>query len=399
MMGLLDQRLILADQDGRVISDTAGLGVGNTLAVSDLSNGTVIESGGQFLGTIVVTPHLLSVDSPAAEFLNSVNRGIVTSVGVAALVALLMGALLFTQIAAPLQRLKTAANEIAQGNLDHHIDIQTQDEFGELAQSFNQMASSLARLETQRQQMVSDVAHELRTPLAAIQCILEGVEDGVLPMDAEQIAALQAETTLLNRLVGDLRVLSLVDAGQLKLEKTRTDPAAFLQTTVERLRIQAEQKDIQLDFEAQDGLPDVFLDQDRIAQVIVNLISNALRYTPNGGRILVKIISETDSTLQISVTDSGIGIEAQALPYVFERFYRADKSRTRASGGSGLGLAIVKQLVEAHGGRVTAESPIFASPDGSGYGTRVSFYLPLSGEAKVNIATGPRRSLNNPKRW
>jgi two-component system, OmpR family, sensor histidine kinase BaeS len=204
------------------------------------------------------------------------------------------------------------------------------------------------------------------------------MQDGVLHLDDEQIAALHSETILLNRLVGDLRLLSLAEAGQLKLERQETEPGGFIQQVVERAKSQANPKNIRLEMDIPAELPDIWIDSDRITQVLNNLISNALRYTPEGGTITIRAtFPPGEGLLHVSVADTGAGINPENLPYVFDRFYRADKSRTRSSGGSGLGLAIVKQLVEAHGGSVLAESPIFQGENQPGFGTKISFTLPI----------------------
>jgi len=373
-----DQRLILADEKGIVISDTLNELVGNQLSDSDLQNGVAITVKDKVVGTLIISVNNLTGASTLSdEFLTSVNRAIIESVVIVSILALILGAVLFIQITAPLRQLRKAATSIANGDLTRRVNIRSKDEFGELGTTFNRMAESLSNAETQRQHLVADVAHELRTPLTAIQGTLEGIQDGILPMDDEQIAALHAETTLLNRLVGDLRLLSIAEAGQLKLELQETDPTALIQKVVERMKSQSNQKDVSLETEFQVNLPEAQLDPDRITQVLTNLISNALRYTPEGGTIKVQASYQTGSdSFQISVVDSGPGIDIENLPYVFDRFYRADKSRTRSSGGSGLGLAIVKQLVEAHGGKIQAESPIFQDEKAHGYGTKFSFTIP-----------------------
>ncbi len=200
------------------------------------------------------------------------------------------------------------------------------------------------------------------------------MQDGVLPVDLDQVNAIHAQTILLGRLINDLRLLSLVEAGELRLEFREADLDSLLQQTVEHFQPQCAQKGVEISLAVEADLPPVQIDADRIYQVLNNLVSNALRYTPAGGRIVLH--AEQDSgELRIAVTDTGLGIAPEALPWVFDRFYRADKSRTRASGGSGLGLAIVKQLVEAHGGRVQAESPVYQE-NGNGFGTRITFTLP-----------------------
>ena len=380
-MPAMGQRIILVDARGTVVNDTQQVLTGKQFPAADLSNGVPITVNNQLVGTIIVTPdNIPGTGTPAGDFLAATNRAIVGSVVVAALLALVLGAVLSFQITAPLRQLKKAAGAIAGGDLSQRVKIDSHDELGELGQTFNQMAESLARAETQRQHLVADVAHELRTPLAAIQGTLEGMQDGVLPLDDEQIAALYAETTLLNRLVGDLRLLSLAEAGQLKLERQEVEPGAFLRQVAERARPQAAFRNIRLETDLSSNLPAVSIDTDRITQVLNNLISNALRYTPEGGMITLTASfpqGPADSSLHVAVIDSGAGIEPENLPYVFDRFYRADKSRTRSSGGSGLGLAIVKQLVEAHGGSVLAESPVFQDQNQHGFGTKISFTLPV----------------------
>jgi signal transduction histidine kinase len=381
----MDQRLILADNQGIVITDSDGGLLGTQLSSAEVNNGAPIMVDGHLVGTILVTPsNLTSSSTPAGQFLSSVNRSILTSVIIASLIALILGTILSLQITAPLRKLKKAATAITGGDLSQRVNIRSRDELGELSQSFNRMAESLEQVETQRQHLMADIAHELRTPLTVIQANLEGILDGVLPMDIEQVTAIHTETLLLNRLVGDLRLLSLAEAGELKLECQETQMATLIQQVVERIQPQAIQKGIVLEAKLHDGLMKVWIDPDRITQVLNNLISNALRYTPQGGQITIQAASpEPAGILRVSVTDPGPGIDPQALPFVFDRFYRADKSRTRSSGGSGLGLAIVKQLVEAHGGQVEATSPVFQNEDQQGYGTIISFTLPVVARGKA----------------
>jgi signal transduction histidine kinase len=379
LMGALGQRLILANGQGIVVSDTLNEMVGEQLSSTNLQNGAPITVNDSLAGTLIITPNgVVESGTLAGEFLASVNSAIINSIIVAGVIALALGALLFFQITAPLRKLRKAASAIAKGDLSQRVAIRSRDEFGELGNTFNKMAESLARAETQRQHMVADVAHELRTPLAAIQGTLEGMQDRVLPLDDEQLAALLSETTLLNRLVGDLRLLSLAEAGQLKLEREKTEPGLLIQQITERIKPLASQKNIQLETDIQPSLPSLRLDGDRIAQVLNNLINNAVCYTPEGGKIKVEAtFFHARNAIQVSISDTGVGIDPDILPYVFDRFYRADKSRARSSGGSGLGLAIVKQLVEAHGGKVEAESPIFHDEHQKGYGTRFSFFIPV----------------------
>jgi signal transduction histidine kinase len=377
--GALGQRLILADGQGIVISDTAGELNGQTLTSSQLANGTPVMVNDTLVGTILVTPNdFTGSNTPAGQFLTSVNQSIILSVIFASVIALLLGAILFFEITAPLRQLNKAASAIAQGDLSQRVTIRSHDELGELSQTFNQMAESLDHNETQRQHLMADIAHELRTPITVIQANLEAMLDEVLPLDAEQVAALHDETSLLNRLVDDLRLLSQAEAGALKLDRQETEVGSLIQRVAEKIKVQAQQNGINLEIEIQDNLPRIWIDADRITQVLNNLIGNALRYTPRDGKIILSAVKSpaAASTIQISVTDTGSGIDPEALPFVFDRFYRADQSRARNSGGSGLGLAIVKQLVEAHGGKVEAVSPAFSNADKHGYGTRITLTLP-----------------------
>lgn len=371
-------RIILTDASGVVISDSDNQLLGNELSEREVQAGTPVIVNDIVVGTVLVTPEDYSNSNTlAGEFIDSVNQAIISSAAISALIALALGAVLLIQIIRPLRQLKTAASLIASGDLNQRVNIRSQDELGQLGATFNQMAENLTKSEAQRRNLVADIAHELRTPLTAIQGTLEGVQDGVFPMDDEQISALYAETTLLNRLVGDLKLLSLAEAGQLSLNKGSVDPSTFIRQIIERSRPQAEMKSIRLKPDIPPDLPPITMDSDRINQVISNLIGNAIYYTPAGGIITIQAAVEPDKkVLQISVSDTGPGIDAADLPYIFDRFYRTDKSRSRNSGGSGLGLAIAKQLVEAHGGTIWAESPVQLDEEGRGYGTKVVFTLP-----------------------
>jgi signal transduction histidine kinase len=250
------------------------------------------------------------------------------------------------------------------------------------------MAENLAAAEGQRRQMAADVAHELRTPLSVIQANVEAMQDGVLPTDAEQLASLHQETLLLSRLVADLRLISLAEAGQLKLERTDVDLSDLLRKAVERMHPAAKAIGITLNTDLPPSGP-VLADSDRLNQVIGNLMENALRHTPAGGAVTLQLglagpdpagapaLQAGGKAYLVTVTDTGVGIPPEDLPHVFDRFYRADKSRTRATGGSGLGLPIVRRLVEAHGGRVWADSPVYRTAADGAHGTRVSFTLPI----------------------
>jgi len=386
MWAMMGQRLLVADKAGRVVADSGGMLDGKALSGPELTAGVPIMWNGQQVGTVlVVAEELAGSGTPADAFLSAVNRSTLLAVLAAAIMALALGAVLFFQITSPIRRLRAAAHAIAAGNLTERVPVRSRDELGELAHAFNTMAANLDAAEAQRRQMVADVAHELRTPLSVMQANLEAMQDGVLPLDVAQIASLHEETLLLSRLVSDLRLISLAEAGQLRLESAEVDPAELVRKAVERMGPAAEEKGIHLEV-ALTGpggqLPRVQADSDRISQVLANLLNNALRYTPARGTVTVEarrdIGPANSGRVVVAVTDSGPGIAATDLPHVFDRFYRGDRSRARISGGSGLGLAIVKHLVRAHGGVAWAESPVFTLADGAGYGTRISFTLPVA---------------------
>jgi len=253
----------------------------------------------------------------------------------------------------PVRALTGAAQAVARGDLTQRVPASGRDELGDLAHAFNQMADSLERAERLRRDMTADVAHELRNPLAILQAQAEALVDGVYPLTVENLAPVLSQAQVLSRLVEDLRTLALADSGQLQLEPAPLDLRALASDVVEAFRPQADAQHLRLELIGDPAW--VTADRLRIEQALGNLIANALRHTPPGGMVQIRIDPpQDDSMATLSVSDSGEGIPPDALPYVFERFYRADKSRARAEGGTGLGLAITRQLIEAHAGTVTA---------------------------------------------
>jgi signal transduction histidine kinase len=373
------QRIILTDASGLVVHDTANLLTGQILSATELQNGIPISVSNQQVGILIATQGEASpLTTAAVTFLQSVNRSIFIAALAASLIAILLGVLLFRHFTAPLLTMKTAANEFAKGDLSNRIPVRTNDELGDLAHAFNHMADDLQGAQTQRRRMIADIAHELRTPLTVVQANLEGMLDGVIPTDKKHLAVLHEESLLLNRLISDLRLLSVAEAGELVLEKQPTDLSHFLPGLLDKFKPAAQEKKIKLEYHQECDLPSILIDPDRIAQVVTNLVANALNYTPKNGSISLTATT-SGKEVKLSVCDDGPGIPAGDLPFVFERFYRVDKSRARKSGGSGLGLSIAKQLVEAHGGTIQAESPIRSDPDHPG--TCITFTLPVTSYA------------------
>ena len=293
-----------------------------------------------------------------------------------ALVATLAGVIVARYITRPLHEIEEAARSVALGDASRRASVSSSDELGELAASFNTMAASLANQERTRQQFIADVAHELRTPLTVLQGEIEALQDGVTKPSRERLESLHEETQLLNRLVEDLRTLSLADAGELKLQVSSEPAAAIIRRGVSAMREAAERANVGLKIDLASDLPAVPVDGQRLLQVLINLLSNAIRHTPPGGEVRVSA-DATQDQVRVHVQDSGSGIPQEALPHVFDRFFRVDPSRTRSSGGSGLGLAIARQLIRAHGGEIWAENN--KEP-----GATVSFTLPRSTVGAVN---------------
>ena len=278
------------------------------------------------------------------------------------------------RVVSPVQEMVRASGRIAAGHYAERVDVsgrQVEDELGELARSFNRMAEALEQTEARRRQLIGDVAHELRTPLASIQGYMEGLIDGVLPADQIAFQKVRHEADRLQRLVHDLQDLSRVEAGAYTLDLKPLSVAALSAAVADRLRPQFEGKAVTLEVDPSADLPAVLADQDRIFQVLVNLLGNALQYTPAGGRVTLCARRE-ENMVRILVADTGIGIAAEHLPHLFERFYRVDRSRSRAGGGSGLGLTIAKYLVEAQGGEITVAS------DGPHRGSTFTFTVPIA---------------------
>jgi len=363
-------RYVVADLDGRVIADSTGNLIGDQIN-TDLSKpfaAFLIEKKPVLAYLVPLeTNNLVTIES---DFNTSVNRSLIIAIALAGMVGLLLTYLLSRSILKPVDELINAARAMEKGDLSQRVTVSSKGELGELAHAFNAMAEGLTRLEQLRQNMVTDVAHELRTPLSNVRGYLEALRDGVMEPTPETIASVYEEAMLLNRLVDDLQELAMAEAGQLKLVCQPVDIREVIDKAVQSLKSRAIEKEVSLERDLPDDLPLVEADAERLGQVLRNLMKNAIVNTPPGGKITVQART-VDSQVEVSVQDNGTGISAEHLPYVFERFYRADQSRARSTGGAGLGLAIVKQLVEAQGGQVAIDSQVDA-------GTRVSFTSPIA---------------------
>lgn len=332
----------------------------------ETSPGTILAQDGTAVETIAMGPL-------EHTFLSSVHKSLIW-VGISIMaVGLVASYALARSITVPLRNLSRAAEQIAQGNFGQNVPVETRDEVGYLANIFNRMSETLEVNTKLRQQLLANIAHELKTPLAVIQGHLEGMVDGVIETSKEQLSSLHDEAIRLNRIINDLRDLSLAEVHQLALEKQLADINQIVNRAVTMLKPLADDKGIDITCTLTTSLPKTAVDVDRMSQVFYNILVNAIRYSPDQGRIVVAtVLTETENRqwTMVSVTDSGPGIAPEDMPYLFDHFYRGDKSRDRKSGGSGLGLAIVKQLVENHGGKVTVDSTL-------GSGSVFQVLLPL----------------------
>ena len=359
----------LADETGKVVVSTNASEVGKTLTAKEIAAGIPIKIGSARVGTLLLDTKSATLDPAEEKFLNSAKQSALLGGGIATGVALFLSMILLSQVLSPLRLLSRATERIAQGDLTQRVVLRARDEFGQLGESFNRMIDNLRRSERARQTMTADIAHELRTPVSIIQANLEAILDGIYEPTPETIAPIYEETLHLGRLIDDLRELSLADAGELPLNRAPTDVAALTQQVVDTIA-SALDEGPRITVTKEGEIPLISVDAMRIRQVIVNLVTNAVRYTPQDGRIEI-VLRRLEDKLELTVTDTGPGIAPDDLPHLFERFYRGDRARTRASGGSGLGLAITKQWVEAHGGDIRAENV----PTG---GARFTVTLPLT---------------------
>ena len=325
---------------------------------------------GSFVVASDTAPEIIR-EPPASRLASAVDRYLLWTGLAAGALGVLMVGFVSRRLLAPIQALGTASRRLGGGDLTQRVATSGPREISDLAQSFNAMAGSLERAEEQRLSLVADVAHELRTPLSNIQGYLEALKDGLITPDADTLDTIHQQVVHLARLVEDLRLLAQAEGGALSLNLEPNSLQEVLSRSVEAFRTRAEAKGVDLSLQVSPGLPLVILDRTRIAQVVGNLLENAVHHTPQGGVVKVSAAATGEGSASVTVEDSGEGIAPEEIPLVFERFYRVDPSRSRATGGVGLGLTIAKQLVEAHGGAIHAEST-------QGRGSRFIFELPLA---------------------
>jgi signal transduction histidine kinase len=361
---------VLVSTDGQVVMGDGFLAEGSRVPLNDRNVREPIIVDSAVVGWLIsgVDARGPEPGSPEADFYMRVTRATAFSAFGATLLALLLGVVLARTLTQPVRELTAATQSIAKGALGQQVRVRSRDELGTLAMSFNQMSTDLAHASVLRRQMTADIAHDLRTPLSVILGYTEALREGKLPAEQDIFDTLHTEAQHLQHLIDDLRTLSLADAGELPLMRQFIPPHALLERTAAAYKAQAQAHNIMLEVQSGADVPDLDVDPERMAQVLGNLVGNALRYTPPNGKITLgaRLIGQT---VILQIRDTGSGIAAADLPHVFERFYRADPARQQ-SGASGLGLAIAKGIVEAHGGVISVESML-------GQGTTFTITLPI----------------------
>jgi two-component system, OmpR family, sensor histidine kinase BaeS len=362
----------LADVNGIVIvSVDPSSPAGTLLPQQVISSGTAVKVNGKTVGTILTARQISQFRPAESRYLNRTYNALLYASLAAFGVAILIGILLARTLTRPIKALTNAAEGMAAGELEQQVQVKSRDEIGQLAKSFNQMSAEVVRVNRQRRQLTADIAHDLRTPLTVIAGYIESMRDGVLKPTPERMTLIYSEIERLQKLVDDLKVLSLADSGELPLHRQILAPDYLLKQAAELFSHTARKQKVALKVESGQDLPEISVDEARMMQVLGNLVTNALRYTSSGGKIILSA-QAANQAVRISVKDNGSGIPPEELPFIFDRFHRADKSRHSDNGESGLGLAIVKAVVESHGGRVWAEST-------PGMGTSIHLDFPTEG--------------------
>lgn len=363
------QGVVLADVDGTILNHPYSEEIGSSLDQSFLVKGRQINVEGQVVGYLF-PQELFIPDAQELEqkFKTSVLYAVILGTLLASLVAIIFGLWWSKKLTKPLEKLVSASQKVAKGDFKHNLSLDTRDELGSVANAFNKMAKELDQSQKVRQQMFADVSHELRTPLTILGSKLEASLESNSVLDSNQMSSLYDEVIRLQGLVQELQDLSNLEAGQINLNIEKINPGQFIQDLGFLLDAEASAREIEFKLDVDSELDYIKADIKKLKQIILNLVSNAFRYTQAGGLVQLTI-RKKDEKVIIEVMDTGPGIISEDLAHIFERFYRADKSRNRATGGTGLGLAIAKGYVEAHKGEIRVDSEV-------GKGTRFIVSLP-----------------------
>jgi signal transduction histidine kinase len=357
---------VLLDEKRIVIIPSGAYLRGQQVPAGTLQQEIPIDLGGKVVGAVLNAGQPLIKNAVEQQYTSRINQALLIAALGGMLAALLLGTWLARTLTRPVNELTTATRALARGALEQQVPVRSTDELGELAAAFNQMSADLARANQSRRQMTADIAHDLRNPLTVIGGYLESLRDGVLKPTPERFETMSNEVQHLQRLVEDLRTLSLADAGELVIQRQPVAPRDLLERLAAAYRHQAEGQGVALVVQTEAGLTDLHVDPERMEQVLGNLVSNALRYTPEGGEIRLTATQAAGGVV-LAVTDTGSGIPPEVLPHIFERSYRGDAARQGTE--SGLGLSIAKSIVELHGGKISAQS------GGAGQGTQIQIKL------------------------
>ena len=366
-----DLPAVIVNHDGNIVysPDLSQIRVGRHLEEGLLELGIPFSETPDGKQWIFLPTRFLAGLELEEAYLQRSSRSLWLAGLTAGVAAILLSFFLIRQLTGPLRKLDRASRRVAAGKFDERVDILSTDEIGRLASSFNEMAASLEAAEQIKKRLISDISHELRTPITAVRTTLESLRDGLMEPTQTTLTALHDKILLTARLVQDLHQLALADSGRLSMHPGPCSIENIFETIFETIGVQMEDENITLIREIETDLPMIEADAQRIEQVLLNLLSNAIRHTPDEGSILVRA-KQVSKDIHVSICDSGAGLSELDLRHVFDRFYRADEARSSDT-GAGLGLSIAKALIEAHGGRIWAEN----APDG---GACFAFTLPFS---------------------
>lgn len=348
--------IVVVDANHMVIGNSSGTRLGEYMSDRELKNAYPLEVGNKYIGSVIFyETEMNRLGELEIDFLTNMSRATLLAALLTLIIAIILAIFISRKISHPISKLALATNQLAQGNWSTRAQVQGDQEIIVLADNFNSMAHKLEEAQTRRENMTADIIHELKTPLSILRGNLESLQSGALVVSEETFLSLQDEVIRLTKLVEDLEVLSRLENGNLALNLQPCEMSGLLDALfpiINTLELQGKV----FKSEIADNLPPLYVDKGRTLQVLINLLSNAMYYTPEGGTIILQANKGKEGFVHLIISDSGKGIEEQDLKHIFDRFYRADRSRSRRLGGTGLGLAIARGFVEAQEGSIWAES-------------------------------------------
>ena len=348
--------IVVVDANKKVIGDSSETRLGEYVSEGELKNAYPLEVGNKYIGNVIFYETGMNrLGELEIDFLTNMSRATLLAALLTLIIAIILAIFMSRKISRPISELAVATNQLAQGHWSTRAKIKGDQEIAVLADNFNLMAQKLQEAQTRRENMTADIIHELKTPLSILRGNLESLQSGALMASEETFLSLQDEVIRLTKLVEDLEVLSRLESGRLALDLQSCEMSQLLDALfpiINTLELQGKV----FKSEIADDLPPLYVDRGRTLQVLINLLSNAMHYTPEGGSITLQANKEEAGFVHLTISDSGKGIDKQDLEHIFDRFYRADRSRSRQLGGTGLGLAIARGFVEAQEGTLWAES-------------------------------------------